>query len=152
MNKAGKTNPVFREVQLFRQAWILLIISTIALFIWYAFVKQIFMRSPVGTRPAPDIVILFFWIAFGVGMPALFFFCKLITEVRDDGIYIRFFPLHTSFHRIGFDELKTYKILTYRPIIEYGGWGIRRGSKGKAYNVRGNRGGQLEFLKGKQYS
>ena len=39
----------------------------------------------------------------------------------------------------------------YRPILDYGGWGIRWGpGKGWAYNVSGNRGVQLELLDGKQ--
>ncbi len=33
---------------------------------------------------------------------------------------------------------------------EYGGWGIRYGMKGMAYNVSGNRGVQLEFETGKR--
>ena len=41
---------------------------------------------------------------------------------------------------------KSY-IRQYQPIIEYGGWGIRIGlfGKGRAFNVRGNKGLQLEF-------
>ena len=39
---------------------------------------------------------------------------------------------------------------SYNPIRDYGGWGIRWGTKGKAYNVSGNRGLYLEFSDGKQ--
>ena len=39
---------------------------------------------------------------------------------------------------------------TYSPITEYGGWGIKWGSGGKAYNVSGNRGVQQEFTDGKR--
>jgi len=63
-----------------------------------------------------------------------------MTEVRDDGVYFRFFPLHLSFHRIGLEEIVRFEVQTYRPIRDYGGWGIRYGWKGKAYNVSGNRG------------
>jgi TATA-box binding protein (TBP) (component of TFIID and TFIIIB) len=35
-------------------------------------------------------------------------------------------------------------------LLEYGGWGIKYGRKGKAYNVSGNRGVQLVFKDGKQ--
>jgi hypothetical protein len=34
--------------------------------------------------------------------------------------------------------------------MEYGGWGIKYGKMGKAYNVSGNRGVQLEFTDGKR--
>ena len=42
-----------------------------------------------------------------------------------------------------FDEIESFKEREYRPIREYGGWGIRYGLSGKAYNVYGNKGLQL---------
>jgi hypothetical protein len=41
---------------------------------------------------------------------------------------------------------------TYRPILEYGGWGIRYSpfGQGCAYNVSGNRGVQLELADGQR--
>lgn len=65
--------------------------------------------------------------------------------MRPDGIYFRFFPLHLSFHKIPFSQMKSYRAVTYDPMGEYMGWGIRYGAKGKAYNVSGNRGVQVEF-------
>ena len=92
-----------------------------------------------------------FWIIFGIGFPLLLPFTRLITEVRDDGIYIKLFPLHWSFRKIALKDLKTYTICKYRPIMEYGGWGIRRGRNGMAYNMSGNLGVQLELLNGKRF-
>ncbi|MHC4187375.1 MAG: hypothetical protein ACYSRQ_04200 [Planctomycetota bacterium] len=50
------------------------------------------------------------------------------------------------------EDLKECYIRTYRPIKEYGGWGIRYGfgESGKAYNVKGNQGLQLVFENGKR--
>ena len=39
----------------------------------------------------------------------------------------------------------------YSPVAEYGGWGIRYGKSGSAYNMRGNRGIQLELKNGKEF-
>ena len=41
--------------------------------------------------------------------------------------------------------MSRHYVHTYDPIGEYGGWGIKYGKMGKAYNVSGNRGVQLEF-------
>jgi hypothetical protein len=41
-------------------------------------------------------------------------------------------------------------VQTYRPIRDYGGWGIRYGRGGKAYNVSGNRGVMLELSDGQK--
>ncbi|MDI6783925.1 MAG: DUF6141 family protein, partial [bacterium] len=78
----------------------------------------------------------------------LFSILKLTTEVHEDGIYIRFEPFVRK--KILFSEMKQYTARTYRPIREYGGWGIRYGWKGTAYNVSGNRGVQLELNNGKR--
>jgi hypothetical protein len=46
--------------------------------------------------------------------------------------------------------LKSHEAITYSPLRDYGGWGIRRGAKGKAYNVSGNHGVRLELSDGKR--
>lgn len=48
------------------------------------------------------------------------------------------------------DSIRHSEVRTYSPLKEYGGWGIRYGSNGKAYNVSGNQGVQLEFRDGKR--
>lgn len=83
----------------------------------------------------------------------LFMFLKLVTEVRNDGVYIRFYPIHLRFKRFAFDEIRVYYARRYKPLLEYGGWGIRSGKDrkaGKAYNVRGDMGLQLEMTDNKK--
>ena len=47
--------------------------------------------------------------------------------------------------------MSEYYAREYKPLREYGGWGIRCSLKrGKAYNVSGNKGVQLVFKNGKQ--
>lgn len=140
----------YREVQQFRQIWIWLFIILLTGIAWYSFFQQIIFRRQFGSNPAPDLVMWIIWIVVGIGFPLFFHAMRLIVEVRKDGVYIRFSPLHYRFHRIPLTELKSYKVRNYSPIKEYGGWGIRYGVKGKAYNVSGNRGVQLELLNGKR--
>ena len=65
--------------------------------------------------------------------------------MRQDGLYIKFVPVHFSFKKIQLDNLKRHYVRTYDPIREYGGWGIKYGFGGKVYNVSGDRGVQLKF-------
>jgi hypothetical protein len=65
---------------------------------------------------------------------------RLVTEVRDDGLYIRFAPLHRSFRRVPWTTIESAEATTYRPLREYGGWGIRWRPGAVAYNVQGSRG------------
>jgi hypothetical protein len=117
---------------------------------WYGAIHQIVLKKPFGNNPAPDAVMIMIWAIFGLFFPALFYSFKLVTEVRYHGLYVRFFPLQFHSHKISFEEIKTYEIRTYSALKEYGGYGIRYGKNGKAYNISGNRGVQFEFLDGKR--
>lgn len=85
-----------------------------------------------------------------VGIGFLIWVARLETEVRQDGLYIRYVPFRRHFKRFQAEDLSEYHARTYRPILEYGGWGIRFGWKGRAYNVSGNRGVQLVFRDGRR--
>ena len=115
-------------------------------FFAWAMVEQLVRGRVVGNQPMPDLMLMIvgpLFILLMAGMLWLMWAARLVTEVRDDGIYIRFFPFHRDFRGFLWDEIESFEARTYRPILEYGGWGIRMGSDGGAYNVRGNKGLQL---------
>ena len=142
------TRSSYREVQRPRQTWNWAPVLAVAGLAWYAAVTQLLFRHPFGDDPMPDGALLILWILVGVGLPGLLLSSKLATEVRDDGVYVRFSPFHRSFRRIPFKDLRGSEVRTYHPILEYGGWGIRRRRRRKAYNVSGNRGVELELADG----
>ncbi len=139
----------FQEVQQFRQdwLWVILAFSTVMVVTTTGFSIILDILSENWSNET--IFLLAIVILFGFGLPLFFYRLKMITDVRKDGIYIRFFPFS---RKILFSELKSYVARTYRPIGEYGGWGVRCnwGGKGMAYNVSGNRGVQLELTSGKR--
>ncbi|MHC1636449.1 MAG: DUF6141 family protein [Candidatus Methanospirareceae archaeon] len=144
----GDRRVYFKEVQQFRQIWLWLVILPIVGLIWYGFIQQIVFKEPFGRNPPPDVMMWGLWVLFGIALPLFFYILKLIVEIDGEAIYIRFFPLTTR--KIPLEEVKSYKALTYRPIRDYGGWGIRYGLKGKAYSVSGNRGVQIELYNGRR--
>lgn len=80
-------------------------------------------------------------------LPILFLIFRLDTQIKKDGIYVRFFPIHVKFRHYTWGELTKIFVRRYSPLAEYGGWGLRFGlfGKGRAYNVSGDKGLQLEF-------
>jgi hypothetical protein len=141
---------LFREVQRFHQFWLWALVAFLTGVSWVGFVQQLVLNVPFGTRPAPDIVVIGMWVLFGLVFPVMALIAGLITEVRGDGIYIRYIPFHRQFRTMPFDAIQTYETKIYRPLREYGGWGIRYGSGGKVYNVSGNRGVQLVLQSGRR--
>ncbi len=142
----------FREVQQF-SAWLRIFIAVAmllsAIITCYALYSELSSDKEVVLSSVVLAIVLGMFIPLAI--IALFLSIKLETVVYSDCLNVRFFPFHVSFRKFKKDDLAEYYSCTYRPILEYGGWGIRCGRKGKrAYNVSGNRGVQLVFKNGKR--
>jgi len=118
----------------------------------YALYQQTVRGIQVGDSPAPNgvlIVILVFLFVMLWG----YFSLKLEVSIDQEGVHYRFFPLIIKNKLISTVEIQRFEIRKYKPIIEYGGWGVRRGFGRKwqrAYNVSGNIGLQLYLTNGKK--
>ena len=142
---------LFREQQKMSQAWIwAIVILTTGIWLWQ-FIQQILLRIPFGTNPAPDAVIILTGI-IPAGAVFLFFSLKLETVVTRERISYRFLPFQRKPKYIGKEEILHCEVKKYSPIRDYGGWGIRTGfgSKGTAYNVKGNQGAYFVLRSGKK--
>ena len=137
MNQDLVDEKMFYEIQQFRQIWIWLIILIIVIVLYIPIISGVL-----------NIFLSIIFFLFGFGLIWLFYSIKLVTEVKEAGIQIIFTPF-TNFI-IPFNEIKDFDIREYRPILEYGGWGIRFNSTGKAYTVSGKIGLQVELLNGEK--
>ncbi|WP_425392635.1 hypothetical protein [Ekhidna sp.] len=85
------------------------------------------------------------------GVVVLFIYSKLYVTIDDRAIYYRYPPFVNSEHKLTQTDIKEVYVREYNPIWEYGGWGYRiRPGKGRALNVSGNQGLQLELSNGKK--
>ena len=148
----GETELIYREEQKFA-LWLrwLVVLSMV----WIVPLSIFSLTKTPPEQGPPGILPIILLIVAGVFVPiaiaVLFFLLKLETEVRPDGLYLRYFPFHINFKRFTTDELSEYYARKYKPIREYGGWGIRCSFRnGKAYNTSGNKGVQLVFKNGKR--
>jgi hypothetical protein len=137
---------LFSESQKFKKWWLLfMLLGLNGLFIFGVF-KQVIGGEQFGDKPMSNVGLL---IATGLTLMVtlLFLNFRLDTMIKNDGIYVRFFPFHLTFKHYNWDSLTKSFVRQYSPISEYGGWGWRLGlfGKGTAFNVSGNKGLQLEF-------
>jgi hypothetical protein len=154
MNTTSGVPATFVEVQQFRQKWIQIIVSVTALGLilgfGYGMIRQLAFGRPWGARPMSDLALAIVgpvMIAFALCLLLLFNKMKLQTEVGNEGVLINFFPQKRQ--TIGYNEIIDCSTRTYRPIKEFGGWGVRYGRNGKAYTVSGTGGVQLTLKNGK---
>jgi hypothetical protein len=149
VNESGKI--LFSEVQRFS---LLLIMPLVLLFLVAIGLEghMIFRPALVGEEPWPvwALPVSILGIAINIAVTVILIFLKLETRVETDALYLRFFPFHILYKKISFDDIALVYARTYQPLSEFGGWGIKWGSNGKAYNVSGNRGVQLELKDGKK--
>jgi hypothetical protein len=146
-----KTEPaLFTEEQRFRQPWLWgLLVGMDAAFFTLLF-AQFF--GPVPPRPfgPGDLVIMILAGMLCIGITFLFVKLKMTTSVSRSGISVQFYPFHRKPVFIDFSGISECSVRTYRPVLEYGGWGIKYGKGGLAYNVSGNKGLQLVLKDGKK--
>ncbi|WP_018616763.1 hypothetical protein [Segetibacter koreensis] len=142
---------LFTERQKFRQWWVwLTLLGVNGLFIFAVF-KQVIGGQQFGEKPMGNTQLLF-TAGVIILLTIWLFNLRLETQIKKTGIYVRFFPFHLSFRHYPWYNISRSFVRKYNPIAEYGGWGIRLGlfGKGKAFNVSGNKGLQLEFRNNKK--
>jgi hypothetical protein len=140
------TRRIFGEVQYFRQWWLwLVMLLPLADMIW-----NLYHLWPANRDSSQHDMIVLLGIILPLLVLLLFLFMRLETEIREDGIYVRFFPFHLKFRKYDWREIDKIYLREYKPIREYGGWGIRGFGKNRALNVSGNMGLQLELKSGKK--
>jgi len=95
------------------------------------------------------------WGVFGLSIIimgftfALIFKMRLITEIDHKTIEFRIKPFRTTV--LQWEEVQQAYVRRYKPVWEYGGWGIRYSFRnGRAYNMSGNVGLQLLMNDGRK--
>jgi predicted neutral ceramidase superfamily lipid hydrolase len=151
MYSVMKKEVLFSEVQRFKQWWLWVILFGINFLFIYGVVNQVILGNKFGDNPMSNSGLLIFF-ACSLAISILFVFLRLETVISPDGIFVRFYPVILKYRFYSWTTVKKAYIRQYRPLMEYGGWGVRYSltGKGRAFNVSGNIGLQLEFINGEK--
>lgn len=140
----------FNETQKFRQWWIWLSVLLPIGIVLYILFTELVLQKPIGQYPMDEELLIALFIMMLVGITFLFLL-RLETSIDREGISYRFSPFHFKARQIPWSEITQAWVREYRPVKEYGGWGVRISLRnGKAFNVRGNKGLQLVLKNGKK--
>jgi len=142
---------LFSEKQRFTQWWIWVILLAVNGLFVYGVVQQVILGEPFGDKPMDNLGILLICGAM-ILLTFMLLSTNLVTEFSKDGISVRLFPFHWKTKHFSWNDIQTAAIRQYSPLVDYGGWGLRYSmtGAGKAYNISGNMGLQLEFKTGKK--
>ncbi|MBN1204590.1 MAG: hypothetical protein JXB05_06665 [Myxococcaceae bacterium] len=148
---------LFEEVQRWRSRWpglLILLGGVLMASFGYQALDDVSSGVPIDQRSEPRGLLLLLGVGLsllGLWLIALASVGGLIVQVRSDGLYVQHLLL-TRRHRIPYETIASCEARTYRPILEFGGWGVRFGwgARGKAYNVSGDQGVQLVLTNGRR--
>ncbi len=148
---------LYQEQQRFRRRWLwatVLLMMAVPAFLASsgAFQEKVLGLGPPG-RPFDRHVLgaILVGVAItGVAVIWVGLTGRLTTEVHHGFVLVRFSPLMRKPQRIDLIEVARHEAVTYSPLRDYGGWGIRGFKRNRAYNIAGDRGVKLYFLDGRR--
>jgi hypothetical protein len=138
---------IFEEKQRFKQWWMILLMGGVSAMVYYGSVSQWITGVPFGDKPLSDMGLLFPVVLISIVNLGMFA-GGLTTKIDEQGIVVRFTPFIWKEKKYDWSDLAEVKVREYRPLAEYGGWGVRGFGKNRALNVSGNFGLQLVMKDG----
>ncbi len=141
---------IFKEEQRFNQLW-LIILMVISLLAPIGIILGVYFKDP-SSFSVLELVAL---IGFLILVSTFIFSFKLISRIDENGIHYKFSPFHWKFRTLQWNDINKAYVRNYDALSEFGGWGFKGGplwkkSKGRAINVSGDVGIQLELNNGKK--
>jgi len=142
----GQTKPLFHEEQSLRQRRLLILtaippVTMLLLAIW-----QVGLGHPWGKQPMSNAGIvgwtIFLWLIYFRLISV-----KLVTEVLPNELSVAMRGLWRSY-RISLAAVQSVHAVTFDPISDWGGYGVRSTARGKAFIAGGNKAVELALKKG----
>lgn len=81
----------------------------------------------------------------GLGLVIRLVVGGMAVRVDREGVFIHLGAVPVLRRRVRFDEIERMDVVRYRPIREFGGWGIRGWGKKKAWTARGDQAVRLHL-------
>ena len=140
----------YEETQRFNQVWLWCLLIALSIILIVKVPIGILNASSEEPLSMHEIISILVVLVFVIGLNALFYLLRLKTRINEAGISFTFKPFINKPKVFKWVNIKEAYVRKYQPIWEYGGWGIKYGMKGVAYNVSGNKGLQLILNSGKK--
>lgn len=145
----------FREDRALRSPYVwtfLVILSSMLLgTVAWMVVRQVGQGQAFAEGGLSDAVLLSVAAFVFVGWFAFLALCGLATlqiEVTARGLFVRFWPLQRKVRQIPLAGAITIRAVRFRPVLDYGGYGIRRTRHGAAYALGTGEGVRIDYDNG----
>jgi hypothetical protein len=138
---------LYFEVQKKSPVWVYFIVIATNVLMIYAVYEQIV--SAMAKEPDVVAILVLIFSILLIGFLNVFLFTlRLETLIRRDGIRFRYFPMQRKYRFYPLDSIHKCYVRKFKPIAEYGGWGMRGFGNNRSFSVSGNMGMQLVLKNG----
>lgn len=145
------SNILFYERQYFRVWWVWLILLMPFSILLVGLIYQFVYDKPFGTNSMSNTNLTIVAVSY-LALLILMVFCRMETKMSCEFIAIRYFPFVPIYLKFYRNDISRIEAVTYDPISDALGWGIRFSSKwGLVYSIKGNEGISIELKNGKKY-
>lgn len=138
--------PTFREAQTIRQPRIWAMTAILPMAFTLLLIWQVLLGHKVGQHPESNANVIgwtvFLWLIY-----LRLITTKLVTKVAAGKLKISMLGIWTL-RKVALNEVGKAEVVAYRPVEDYGGYGVRLTKRGRAYIASGNRGVRVSFAKG----
>lgn len=139
----------FHEVQKAQRPWMWLLLVLAYTGLGMMAVRHVYDQQASGEHMLTLSSIIFVAVLLTL-VAFLIYNTRLLTTIDEKGISYTFLPLHLRKRFIYWEDIDEIYIREYDAISEYGGWGMKFGSQGKGYTVKGRYGLQLVTVDGRK--
>jgi hypothetical protein len=142
----GQTKLLFHEEQSLRHPRLLILTAIPPVIMLLLAIWQVGLGHPWGKQPMSNAGIvgwtIFLWLIYFRLISV-----KLVTEVLPNELSAAMRGLWRSY-RVSLAAVQSVRVVTFDPVKEWGGYGVRSTTRGKAFIARGNEAVELELKKG----
>jgi hypothetical protein len=127
---------IFKEEQNYRGTWmmyLILMVEAPSLIL----VTTVVLSSEPNEKEAILGLIIFFMVLILVFL--LFMNLQLTTRIDEKGIHFKYFPF-SKWKTIPKSQIKTMEVISFNPLADFGGWGVKGNKTTKVYTIFGNLG------------
>lgn len=136
----------FKESQMVNISWKWIFFIGLYVLMFWALIEQLSEQKDLHA-----IISILFSLLVIVVFNIIVLVMRLDTEIDETKIIYRYRPFHRKPKEILFSEISEIYLREFKPVREYGGYGIqRRIRKGRAFTISGNIGLQIVLKSGKK--
>lgn len=146
---------IFREDRRIRSpfVWIFLVVASsfvLGSLVWM--VRQRLAMSPEATHGAMATPLYLAIVTLVVcTWLCTMLFVALVTlqiEVTSAGLFVRFWPIQRKVRQIPLAGVTAIRAVRFRPLVDYGGYGVRRNRRSAAYLLGTGEGVRIDYENG----